>query len=244
MGKLNQVLAVEKGVKQRSTKALTDTYKLVQKDNLFQGFQKSWQQATDSSEVRPPEAVKVQVRADDVLDSVKEALTELMDITAQKDYANCNARADVVVGGRVILSQAPVTYLLFLEKALTDLRTLVSKLPVLSEDEDWRKNEATGLFVTEPKLTQSTRKEQKPIVLYDATDRHPAQTQLVSQDVVVGHWETVKQSGAFTKSRKKELMSKVETLLKAVKMAREEGNSCEATPVNVASEIFTYLLED
>jgi hypothetical protein len=38
-------------------------------------------------------------------------------------------------------------------------------------------------------------------VLYDATEHHPAQTQLISEDVIVGWWETVKHSGAIPRPR-------------------------------------------
>lgn len=79
----------------------------------------------------PPESTLVQVRAEDVLRDTASALTGLFDVTATKDRANCAARADITVGGRVLVSEVPVSYPLFLEKRLTDINTFVRKLPVL-----------------------------------------------------------------------------------------------------------------
>lgn len=49
----------------------------------------------------------------------------LFDVTATKDWANCEARADVTVDGWVLVSAVPVSCLLFLEKRLTDIYAFV-----------------------------------------------------------------------------------------------------------------------
>jgi len=59
----------------------------------------------------------------------------MFDIVATQDWANCQAVADVVVDDQVILAQVPFTHLLFLEKQLLDIQTLVEKLPVLDPAE-------------------------------------------------------------------------------------------------------------
>jgi hypothetical protein len=93
-----------------------------------------------------------------------------------------------------------------------------------------------------PRLNR-TKKVQKPIVLYDATKEHPAQTQLITEDVVVGYWDTVKHSGALPAPRKKELMSRIEKLSQALKFAREKANAADAETVSVGKPIFDYLLQ-
>lgn len=40
----------------------------------------------------------------------------MFDVVATQDFANCQAKADVMVEGRVLIKDAPVTHLLFLEK--------------------------------------------------------------------------------------------------------------------------------
>ncbi|MDP2339573.1 MAG: hypothetical protein Q8O67_01335 [Deltaproteobacteria bacterium] len=242
MAKLNQILAVEKGTKSRVYSEVTTMNASAQKPALFNGFSKNWKPKDEDSEVFPPESLRVQQNAREMLQNLARHLTELFDVSASKDWANCLARADVVVDGKVLLKQSPATYLLFLEKQLNDIQTFVGNLPILDPAEEWRFDEASNVYKSELTKTARTKKVQKPIVLYDATKEHPAQTQLITEDVVIGHWDTVKHSGALPPKRRQELLERVEKLIKAVKFAREEANAQEAEKKDVAAAIFTYLL--
>jgi len=241
--KLNQVLAIEKGVKSRAQGIITQAYHKIQKNMLLNGLFKTYNPLDEDGVQLPPERQRVQVVAKDILKDVRKGLTELFDITAQKDFANCDAKADLVVGATTIAKDVPVTYLLFLEKQLTDLRTLISKIPVLDSAEDWSFDEATGVFKSAPVKTTRTSKVAKPIVLYDATEEHPAQTQLVTIDEVVGNWTTIKQSGALPIRTKEDLLEKLQRLIEATKFARETANSIQADEVNVGEAVFGYLFD-
>jgi hypothetical protein len=243
MPKLNQIVAIEKGVKSRVYGEITEMHKLSQKPDLFSGFSKQYRKKDEDGEDYPPEQKRVQILADEQLSRAAKLLSELFDVTATKDWANCRAVADVEVDGNVLIAGAPVPFLLFLEKQISDLHTLVDKLPTLDEADDWTKNDGTGLFKTTPIATHRTKKAQKPIVLYDATKEHPAQTQLITEDIVVGYWDTVKHSGALPTMRKKELLGRIEKLSQAVKFAREKANAVDAETVSVGKPIFDYLLQ-
>jgi hypothetical protein len=241
--KLHQIIAVEKGVKTRVMRFVTDKYKALQKGALFDGFSKVYAKKDEDGEDFPPERHLVQMRVEDTLQEVADQLTEYMDIVADKDAANCNAKADVVVEGEVLLVQVPATHLLFLEKQLTDLNTVIDNMPVLDAAFDWNKDDATGLFKSAPVDTTKKAKVYEPIVLYHATEQHPAQTQMVQVDKIVGTWTTIKHSGAVTADRKKALQKKARTLLKAVKFAREQANSVEVVErASVGEAVFKYLL--
>lgn len=242
MPRLNQILAVEKGTKSRVFSEITSLNNTAQKPALFNGFSKTWKAKEDDGEMFPPESQRVQQNAREQLQTLSRHLTELFDVTASKDWANCHALADVVVDGKVVVQKAPATYLLFLEKQLNDIQTFVTNLPVLDPAEEWRFDEAANLYKSALTKTARTKKVQKPIVLYDATKEHPAQTQLITEDVVIGHWDTVKHSGALPPARKQTLLDRIEALIKAVKFAREEANGVEADKKQVAGAIFDYLL--
>ena len=122
-----------------------------------------------------------------------------------------------------------------------DLATFVAKMVELDPGSDWSVDPGTGLFKTEPTATQRTRKVQRPIVLYDATEHHPAQTQLITEDVIAGQWTTVKYSGAIPAPRKKQLLGRIEKLSNAVKFAREQANAAEAPEQKLAREVFDHL---
>lgn len=245
MAKLNQIIAIEKGIKSRVYGEVTDLHKAVQKQDLFSGFVKNYEPKEDGDEGLPSERKRVQYEVNDVLRSVERLNTELFDVTARKDWTNCDAKADVVVDGKTIIEQAPVSYLLFLEKHLTDMRTFVGCLPVLDDGEAWTKDPNSGLFKTDTVSQHRTKKVQKPIVLYPATEQHPAQTQLITEDVIAGFWRQVKHSGAMPKPEKEMLATRVEKLLQAVKHAREEANTRDETMApSVGSAVFSYLMAD
>ena len=242
MTRLNQIIAVEKGVKSRSYADLTEAHHTLQKSALLAGIARTYQPRDDDGEQYPPESTRVQVRADDVLRGTAATLTRLFDITATKDWANCQAKADVVVDGQTVLTGVPATYLLFLEKQLTDLHTFIAKLPVLDAAETWARDEAADCWATEPVQTTRTRKIPRNHVKAEATDKHPAQVEVYYEDVVVGNWRTVKFSGAMPASRIKSLLERVDKLARAVKFAREEANSLEITDQHLGERVFGYLL--
>lgn len=242
MPKLNQIIAIEKGVKSRVYGEITELHKSSQKPDLFNGFVKTYRKRDEEGEDYPPERKKVQLDASELLTRVAGLLTELFDVTASKDWANCHAVADVEVDGKVLIQGAPTPHLLFLEKQISDLHTFVAKLPVLDEADDWSKDENSGLFKTSAIPTHRTKKVQKPIVLYEATKEHPAQTQLITEDITVGYWDTIRHSGALPAPRKQQLLERIEKLAKAVKYAREQANAAEAPPKNIGKPIFDYLL--
>lgn len=239
--KLNQVIAVEKAAKARIMGEITRMHQQVQKPALLGGFSKTYQKRDEDGDDHPPERQRVQLSAPELLRQAGRLLSELFDVTAAKDWANTRARADVVVAGEVLLEQVPATFLLFLEKQLTDLRTFVSAIPALDPAEDWTLDPVTNLWRTEPTQTTRTKKVQRPIVLYPATAEHPAQTQLISEDVVVGTWVLTKQSGALPEPRKQQLLERIETLARAVKFARETANAVEAPEQSVGGKVFEYL---
>jgi hypothetical protein len=236
MAKLNQILAIEKGIKTRVYAEFTELHQATQKPALMNGFHKSYSPRDEEGETYPPESQKVQHSATEVLERVSSALTELFDITAIKDFANCTARADVVIDGRTLIKDVPATYLLFLE-----MHTFIAKMAELDPGSDWAVDPSTGLFKTEPSMTQRTKKVQRAIVLYDATEHHPAQTQLITEDVIAGQWVTIKYSGAIPAPRKKQLLTRIDKLSNAVKFAREQANSAESTDKKLGREVFDYL---
>jgi hypothetical protein len=242
MAKLNQVVAIEKGVKGRVYGEITELHKSSQKGELFGGFVKTYRKKDEDGEDFPQEKKQVQMVGDAVLKRVASLESELMDVTAQKDWANCAAKANVQVDGQPLLHDVPVTYLLFLEKQITDLRTFIEKMPTLDTADNWTRDENTGIFKTEAIPTHRTKKVARPIVLYDATKEHPAQTQLIQEDITIGWWDTVKHSGALPVPRKQALLERIESLLKAIKFAREEANGADAAPIAVGQQIFEFIL--
>lgn len=241
MARLNQIIAIEKGVKSQSMRELTDIHQMLQKPALLAGISRTYRPKDEEGEEYPPESTKVQVKAEEAIRKTVDVLTQLFDVTATKDWSNGKATAAIVVDGNTLVKDVPVTYLLFLEKQLVDLHTFIKKLPVLDASETWVFDQSADAWATEPMQTVKTKKIPRNHVKAEATEHHPAQVEVYYEDVVVGNWRTVKFSGALPAKRINELIERVEKLQKAVKFAREEANNTEVEDQKVGKPIFDYL---
>lgn len=240
-GKLNQILAVEKGRKSDANSAIDRAYKLIQKSDLFNGLTRTYTPKDDEGDRLPDEKQIVTVTVPGVVDEIREAFTRLIDVTAQKDKTNTEASANVVIDGVAILEDVPVTTLLFLEKQLTDLHTFVSKLPTLDITSEWEFDDASDTFRTDPVKTNRTKKIMRNHVLYDATPEHPAQVETYTEDEIVGTWEATKLSGAIEIKTQREWLDRVNDFRDAVKFARETANETEVIDVKYGDAIFNYI---
>lgn len=241
--RLSKIVAVEKTVKSKSQKSITNTHRKVQKPTLLSGLSRVYQPRDEEGEILPPESTQVQYSAEEAIAEATERLESLFDVVATKDWGNTQASADLVVEGKTLVEDVPVTYLLFLEKQAHDLNTFVSKIPVLDPSENWEWDSNQNCFRTEVVETNRTKKVPRVLVRAEATEHHPAQTEVWHEDIVVGTWKTTKYSGALPKQRKERLLAKVESLLKAIKFAREEANATEVPQKKVGAKILNWLFE-
>jgi len=241
VGKLNQVIAVVGPKKQRAAAVLTEAYHKIQKPPLFDGISRVYAPKDAEGEALPSEQKLIQLSVRGLIQEARTVLTEMFDAVATQDFANCEAKADVSVDSTVILSQVPVTHLLFLEKQLTDVETFVRNLPTLDPAESWTFNAASDCYATNPTQSVRTKKVPKAFVKYEATKEHPAQVDVFNEDVLVGYWTTVKFSGTIPVKERNEMLERVRALKEAVVKAREEANSREVSPVSVGKSIFDYV---
>lgn len=239
--KLNQAIAVIQSVKANSTKAKTQIYHTAQKTELFEGISRTYEPNEEDGFVYPSEGKPLQAKAEDLLSQFESACQDLFDFCATQDWANTSAKADIVVGDTTVLRDVPVAYLLFLEKQLQDIRTFINSLPVQDIGEEWTLDEQRDCWATPPKYTTKTKRVVKPVVLYEATQQHPAQVKESSEDVPEGKWKTIRFTGALTRSRVNELLRRVDALTRAVIFAREQANSIEVEKQSVSQAIFGYL---
>lgn len=240
--KLNQIIAIEKGAKTAAAQAITQAYHAAQKPQLFQGISKTYRPKDEDGDLLPPETNRVQLTVQRVLAETRTSLERMLDVVATKDVTNTVAKAPVVVDGRVIIEDVPATYLLFLEKQLHDLHTFLAKLPRLDPSERWEWDDTANAYASDAVETYRSKKVPRAQVLYEATDRHPAQVEKYTEDVVAGYWKTVKFSGALPSSELDAMLDRVRQLLDAVKQAREQANSAEVIDRrDVGHAIFEFV---
>jgi hypothetical protein len=245
--RLNQLIAVMKGVKSAADRTFTDLHRITDKGVPLSGISKTYEPKDAEGDALPAESTLVQVRTEDVIADAVAALTRLFDVTGALDSTNTVARADVVLPAwadssrKVVVRDVPVTTLLFLEKQVIGLHTFVAELPVLDPAFAWSYDDARNCYATPPVLSTRTRKVPKAFELAPATDKHPAQVEKVHEDVLEGTWTTVRYSGAMPAKRKAVLLARVAALAEAVKFAREAANMTPVVDVDLGGPIFGYL---
>ena len=189
----------------------------------------------------PPESKSPQDSVGNQVIGVKAELNDLFSCVLTQESANCDAVADVVVDGVVLMEKVPVTFLLFLEKQLINIHTLISKIPVLSQDSEWVFDSSRNCYVTREARTSRTKKVKKSFVAYEATTEHPAQVEVFTEDVIVGEWAKLDFSTCIPQADKVESLNKVLKVQEAVKFAREQANSSTVEQKN-AEGLLDFLL--
>lgn len=156
-------------------------------------------------------------------------VSKALDASLQVAEANTRAVADIVLeSGEVLATNVPATALLELDKRVAELKVLVEAIPTLDPAKgfstDSTHSKGSSVFKARDVCKTRTQKDKKVITLASATDKHPAQVQLIDIDAPVGTIEEQEWSGLITPSDKADLINRVEILSRAVKAARSRAN--------------------
>ena len=216
MTRLNQIIAILNGNTGRKAicqKAVTAVYQTLQKQASFVGIARAYRPLTEDGEKFPSETKAVAASVSDLLESARGSWTSMFDTVATQDVANTTAKADVCVDDVVILTGVPVTYLMFLEKQLTDIHTALQAIPTLSDELEWAWSKNSNCWVTNPTETAKIKKIEKPMVLYEATKEHAAQVKMTTDDIITGYWRTTHMCSSMPKQDKAMLLVRILALL-------------------------------
>lgn len=248
--KLHEILAVEKARTQQSNLLIEDATKKFGKPEYFSGHHKELKMIADSPENQAIEASSRESR--ELPTTVSETLSYVFshwnkaeDVIYQKNLSNQKATSDIEFRGTVIANNVPVDELMGLEHRLTEIRKLVAAVPTLNAGTKWEKS-AQGRqgawSAANPEVTTKTEKITTAVVLYEATDKHPAQIKEVSKDIIVGTFTKQNYSGSATSFQKAESLKVVDDLLAAVKQARMRANSSEIVSGSIGQSLTDLIL--
>lgn len=243
MPKLHELVAVLTGKKGDAQKKVTDVYHKLDKPDLFDGLRKTYQPVAEDGEKLPSESKNPQVTVAKVIDDSVEHWMNLFDSTLMVDLGNQIAKGDVEVGGKVVAKDVPVPTLLFLEKQLGDVKAFLERLPTPDAAERWTHDAATGMLSTDPVQTTRTKKVQKAIVKYPATPEHPAQTEMVTEDVLAGYWTTIRYTTRVSADKKAAALKRVGELIDAVKVARERANTVDVPRREIGGGLLWFVFD-
>lgn len=241
MGKLHELLAVETDLANKARSVMSETVKRFGDIANYVGQRRNYAPLVDDGQPFPPEDKELPRTVNDDLNQVFYSFGRWVDASIQKEVTNQDTLANVEVDDVVILADLPATALLNLESKLADLGKVLKAIPVNDLAYRWAWDEDVGGYVSSPRVTFRTEKAMKTHVQYEATKEHPAQVQTYAEDNRVGEWTTVIHSGAVSASDKRGLIERWETLILAIKIARQRANDIEASTANVSDKIIKYL---
>lgn len=243
---LGQVVAIEADKRKAAKRTLTDAYHGLDKPAMLEGITGEYAPNAEDGEQLPGEQNRVQATVEEMINTTRDVLAAMFDATAARDFTNCagGAHADIVVGENVLVADAPVPYILWLDRELTDLETFARRIPTHSPATTWELEEHDrGVWKSAPVKTARTVPIHKVITLAAATQHHQAQAQLVAENVPAGTWTRVKYSGAVPVWRREEILRRIATLRVALHAAREEANRVEAVEPAVGARVLSYLFD-
>jgi len=254
---LHEVLAVERQKETHANKILDEAKKTFKdKGHLFEGHYRKLdmyteEEITDKSILqRQPaedeERQELGTTVSEKLDYIEKALEGFFDVEFQKEKTNQLAKADIIVSGKILARDIPATYLLFLERELARIRGVYDAIPTLDITVAWEPDTSLGrkgaMRAKFPIITGKTTKIIRPIILAEATDKHPAQVKAIDESVEVGKYTKTVWSGRVTPAIKSEILARIDLLLECVKKARTRANHQEVIGKDgIGKTIFNYL---
>lgn len=181
------------------------------------------------------------------LDRMRAHIVDAFDVSYQIDEGNTRARADVVIDGDVIAEGVPATFLLQLEKRLREIRVVLKEVPTFDPVRRWDRDTSADkqhVLRAEPVVTLRKQRVRKYNVMCEATKEHPAQIDVVEIDEPVGEIRAYDWTGMISPGRKAALLSRLDSMIEAVKTARARANSIEIDPTRrVADKILEHVFQ-
>lgn len=245
---LHELIAVEGDLEGTAKKILEEGTGTFKKHEAFTAFRKDVKMLADTPEARLEEiseAREMTTTVTEKLDYISGHLSRYYDALLQKEATNQNAKADLVIDGAAIAKDLPATFLLGMENRLKSIRATYESIPTLEPGRTWLADESyatKGAFVSkDDEIRTRTKKVTKPVVLYEATDKHPANVKEVTEDVVVGRIVTRHWSGAISPAAKSELLSRIDKLIRGCKKARQRANATEVVKLRIGKTLLDYI---
>lgn len=228
MAKLHELLATDGNLKGQAQTLRMDLQNTFEKKRHL--FSEKLVTFNSNQENVPPvkrEQSDIQSTIRKEVEWLSNHLVKSLDAAYAIDVANTIAKADIVLENDVVIAKdVPSTALLQLEKRMKEIQEFVKTIPTLDPAKGFRQDEARekGVYAARDVEKDSSKKIEEPLVLYPATDKHPAQVQMVTKDVKVGTILEQEWSSLITPATKADLLERSEILLRAVSKARARAN--------------------
>lgn len=242
---LHQLLAVEADRRKKATLILRESIvTLSKKSDHFDGLVKSYHPLSEDGDKLPSEVKEIVTTVRDKVLYAQNSIITGIDAQISKEETNASGevRAELIVDDENF-GELSSTALLALEQQLNAIRQMYHAIPTLDPVKVWNKDDGAGkgFFKTNTYTAVRTSKENMPMVMYEATEEHPAQVQMVTKDVQVGEWKTIYKSGKITPAEKSNLLGRIDSFIDSVKRARSRANQADIKQVKIGKRIFDFI---
>lgn len=246
MAKLHEILAVEGDLDATARKVTDEAIDTFHKkpDHFIEQHRSLVLFDDDRSSENLDESKALVTTVADKLSYVRGHIERYFDTFARKEATNQTAKADLVIDGVTLIEDAPATMLLGLESKLKTMRAMYEAIPTLQPGADWVLDPDRGADIfksSEPEVRMKTEKQIQHKVLVEATKEHPAQIEKWNADVPVGKITLRSWSGMMSPAEKSALLGRIDTLIRAVKKARQRANTAEVVDIFIGSALFGFI---
>jgi hypothetical protein len=246
--KLHEILAVESDLRGQYEKIYAESkVTFEKKGEHFLGFHKSLKMfdvARENEEAAAEQHKELVTTVDEKLRHTWRYITKYFDCLLQKESTNAFAKADLVIDDVVLGEQLPATFLLGMEQRLKKVRELYEIIPTLQPGIAWVVDTTQRPGVFRAQNAERANKTEQVIqhkILVAPTDNHPAQIEKWSEQLPVGVYTQDRWTGMISPARKAELLERLDTLIAAIKKARQRANQVEVVKADIAQKIFNYI---
>ena len=251
MPKLHELLAAQKTIAESAATVVKDAETKFGKPEFFQGRIKTLKMIEDTpanavAESSAREETPVRTTVFDTLNYALGLWAKNEDLQANKNATNCVAFADIEFRGAVLIPKVAAVTIIALEERLRYVKNLFLAVPTLDASEEWEKDEDSGSCIyraKNPRKATKTETNLVPVILYPATDKHPAQVKESSKVLVVGEFTTLLRSGAVTAQQKADGINLVNELLVEVRKAKTRANDTEVVRAEIGQKLLDLLLK-
>lgn len=249
MALLHELLAVESELEGTASKIQEEAEKTFKdRTHHFLGFVKNFRPDDDEDQMNelPSEHQEIVTTVSDKLDYVEGHMVRYWDALLQKEIANQNAKADIIIDGKTLAKDVPVGFLLGMESRLKRYRNVLSVIPTLDPGIAWDKDltkDASGNTYVTRNPEETTRTIQRPgfRVMYEATHEHPAQIEKFMEKVRVGIFKKITWSGMVSPAEKSQLLGRLDKLIREVKKARMRANTVKVESVKISDVFIDFI---
>lgn len=243
--KLHELLAVNQNLRGQSTACIADLVNtFAKKTTHFAAKRIVYKPVGEGQADQLEQDQERQTSVATELEWLSDKVSKALDCAHSIDYANCTAKADVVLdNGTTILTGVPATSLLQLEHRLAELQAFVVAIPTLDPAKGFKLDldAGEGIFKAVDVIKPRTEKITTALVLYPHSDKHPAQVEKVVSDKTVGYTTTQEWSALITTAEKGRMLDRLENLTRAVKQARSRANDIEVPTQKIGERILGFV---